>query len=98
MITKTDCLLLLGELAENGIDTSKIYPVALNYNGVNPQVVKFINSHRRFEANKFYGFCKERFAKDRIKELKSYPYKTDIISMRDYYLTGIPTVLLEEKS
>lgn len=50
------------------------------------------------EANKFYGFCKERFANDRIKELKSYPYKTDIISMRDYYLTGIPTVLLEEKS
>lgn len=67
MITKTDCLLLLGELAENGVDTSKIYPVALNYNGVNPQVVKFINSHRRFEANKFYEKLRTSYNQKRSK-------------------------------
>lgn len=54
MITKNDCLLLLSELGDSGVDIASIYNVALNYNGVNLQVVKFINAHRQFEANKFY--------------------------------------------
>ena len=37
-------------------------------------------------GNQFYGFCKECFKNDRIKETKSYPYKTDIISMREKFL------------
>ena len=67
MITKNDCLLLLGELQEKGIDTSKITTVALNYNGVNPQVIKFINSHRQFEANRFYEKLRESYNKKRSK-------------------------------
>lgn len=54
MITKNDCLLLLDELSEEGIDVGSMQQLALNYNGVNVQVVKFINSHRPFEANRFY--------------------------------------------
>ena len=38
------------------------------------------------EANKFYGFCRDRFRKDRNSETKTYPYQTDIISLRDKYL------------
>lgn len=38
------------------------------------------------EANNFYGFCKKCFTEDRIVETKSYPYKTDIISLRDKFL------------
>ena len=41
-------------------------------------------------ANKFYGFCRECFKNDRNPETKDYPYKTDIISMREYFETGIP--------
>ena len=67
MITKNDCLLLLGELQEKGIDTSKITTVALNYNGVNPQVIKFINSHRQFEANRFYEKLRESYNNKRSK-------------------------------
>ena len=33
-------------------------------------------------ANYFYKFCKDLFINDRDKETKSYPYKTDIISLR----------------
>ena len=33
-------------------------------------------------ANLFYGFCKELYEKDYDKETKTYPYKTDIISLR----------------
>ena len=36
-------------------------------------------------ANRFYGFCKRLFNEDRDKETKSYPYKTDIISLREKF-------------
>ena len=35
--------------------------------------------------NLFYGFCKDLYTKDRNKETKEYPYKTDIISLREKY-------------
>jgi len=38
------------------------------------------------QANYFYGFCRQLFRNDRDKETKSYPYKTDIISLREKYL------------
>ena len=40
------------------------------------------------QSNQFVAFCKECFNKDRIKETKSYPYKTDIISLREKFLSG----------
>ncbi len=36
-------------------------------------------------TNKFYAFCKKLFKEDRDKATKSYPYKTDIISLRDKF-------------
>lgn len=36
--------------------------------------------------NLFYGYCKELYNKDRNKETKSYPYKTDIISLREKFI------------
>lgn len=38
------------------------------------------------QGNQFAAFCKECFNKDRDKETKSYPYKTDIISLREKFL------------
>ena len=38
------------------------------------------------ESNSFYGFCRKCFNEDRDKETKSYPYKTDIISLREKFL------------
>ena len=36
--------------------------------------------------NLFYGFCRELYNKDYNRDTKSYPYKTDIISLRDMFL------------
>ena len=36
--------------------------------------------------NLFYGYCKELYNKDYSRETKSYPYKTDIISLREKFL------------
>lgn len=38
------------------------------------------------QGNNFYGFCRRCFNDDRDKETKSYPYKTDIISLREKFL------------
>lgn len=54
MITKRDCILLLSELQERGIDTSLYLKKALKTNEVDIQVLKFINEHRPFEASLFY--------------------------------------------
>lgn len=37
-------------------------------------------------SNNFYGFCKKCFNEDRNVETKDYPYKTDIISLREKFL------------
>ena len=39
-------------------------------------------------SNNFYGFCKKCFDNDRRAETKDYPYKTDIISLRDKFLSN----------
>jgi hypothetical protein len=36
--------------------------------------------------NFFYGFCRGLFNTDRDSETKTYPYKTDIISIREKFL------------
>ncbi len=36
--------------------------------------------------NLFYGFCRELYNKDYNKDTKEYPYKTDIISLREKFL------------
>lgn len=54
MITKRDCILLLSELAERGIDTTSMMNRALKAPEIDLTVVKFINEHRQFDANAFY--------------------------------------------
>lgn len=36
--------------------------------------------------NMFYGFCRVLYNKDYNRDTKSYPYKTDIISLRDKFI------------
>ena len=54
MISKRDCILLLSELSSRGIDTSSMLTRALKSAEADIAVVKFINSHRQFDANLFY--------------------------------------------
>lgn len=39
------------------------------------------------EENLFYGFCKKLYNEDYDKDNRSYPYKTDIISLRNKFLS-----------
>lgn len=54
MITRDDTILLLTELEDDGVDIGKMLEIATRSPDVNVAVVKFINSHRQMDANKFY--------------------------------------------
>lgn len=38
------------------------------------------------QENLFYGFLRDLYYNDYNRDLKKYPYKTDIISLREMYL------------
>lgn len=52
-ISKKDCLLLLTELQEDGIDCNLILKDLVS-NGVTPEILKFINDNRPLEVTNFY--------------------------------------------
>ena len=54
MITKRDCILLLSELSERGINTDEILQKAVKSSGIDLSVIKFINDNRQLDVNLFY--------------------------------------------
>lgn len=62
MITKNDTILLLSELEDDyGVNVEKMVDIAMRSPEVNVAVVKFINSHRPLDANKFYDKIRKSY-------------------------------------
>lgn len=53
-ISKTDCLILLNELQESGIDCSNAVKTLLRSSGPTVEVLKFINDNRPLDLAMFY--------------------------------------------
>lgn len=53
MISRNDCLLLLADMEDNGIDTSEATKKLLN-GDVSLDVIKFINDNRQLDLSAFY--------------------------------------------
>lgn len=53
-LTKNDCLLLLSELAESGVDTAKVTSDLYAQKDLPLSVIKFINDNRELDLTKFY--------------------------------------------
>ena len=53
-LTKNDCLLLLSELSENGIDTAQATSQLYSQKELPLSVIKFINDNRELDLTKFY--------------------------------------------
>lgn len=70
MITKNDCLLLLAELQDKGIETKPYVTKVIKNNNIDLDVLKFINTNRQLELTKFYNFLRQRY-----NEKKSKLYK-----------------------
>lgn len=54
MITKNDCILLLTDLEQSGIDSSEYIEKQLNSEHIEPDCVEFINRNRPLDISMFY--------------------------------------------
>lgn len=54
MITRNDCLLLLADMSDNGVDTEEATRKLVMSNDVPIDVIKFINDHRQLDLSAFY--------------------------------------------
>ena len=70
MITKNDCLLLLAELSQKGVDTKQITLELIRNSNVNLSVVEFINNHRPFDVLQFYEKLRKSYNDKKSKLYK----------------------------
>lgn len=54
MISKNDCLLLLYDISNKGIDTEEMLNLLLGSPTIPLEVIKFINDNRQFDVARFY--------------------------------------------
>lgn len=54
MITKNDCIVLLTELKESGVDTAEILRTLVKAQTIPTSVIKFINDNRQLDLTAFY--------------------------------------------
>ena len=62
MISKNDCLILLAELNNKGLDTKEITKQVL-IQGITQEVLKFINDNRLLELRQFYERLRKNYNK-----------------------------------
>ena len=70
MITKNDCLMLLAELSDSGIDTREAVNKVVKNTSIDLEVLKFINSYKTFDVLDFYDRLRKNY-----KAKKSKLYK-----------------------
>ena len=94
MITKRDCILLLSELSEKGIDTAQYLNRALKSSSIDIEVLKFINEYRPFEASLFYEKLRKSY-----NNKKSMLYKNIVTcdegDSTDHILTTLAALNLQ---
>ena len=61
MISKNDLFLILSEMSDNGIDTTKEFTRVATSRDIPFDVVKFINDNREMELNKFYSHIRKSY-------------------------------------
>ena len=67
MILKNDLLLILSEMSDNGIDTTKEFTRVAASRDIPLDVIKFINDNREMEVNKFYSYIRKSYNQKRSK-------------------------------
>lgn len=61
MITKSDCILLLTDLQNRGIDVKEELNKTITTNGVSIEVLKFINDNRQMDVVEFYKHIRKSY-------------------------------------
>lgn len=86
MVTKNDCLLLLAELQDKGIDTKPYVMKTIRNNQVDLDVLHFINKNRPLELTQFYDFLRKRYNEKKSKLYKEI-VQIDVKEPKDIIIT-----------
>ena len=76
MISKNDCLILLAELNNKGVDTSKITQELVSF-GITENVLKFINTNRPLDLKEFYERLRKNYNKKHSQLYKNIVKEID---------------------
>lgn len=92
MITKNDCLILLADIQNNGVDTTQVTQELVKSNTLPLSVIKFINDNRQLDLSAFY----ERLRKN-YNNKKSNLYKNIVkeIDEPNEVLTTLSSLLTQ---
>lgn len=92
MITKNDCLILLADIQNNGVDTTQVTQELIKSNTLPLSVIKFINDNRQLDLSAFY----ERLRKN-YNNKKSNLYKNIVkeIDEPNEVLTTLSSLLTQ---
>lgn len=88
MITKQDCLLLLSELRNRGIDTTEQVKKCVSSPTVSLDVLKFINDSRPLEITEFYEKLRKSY-----NNKKSVLYKNIVKDLDEDNITDVLTTI-----
>ncbi len=94
MITRRDCVLLLSELNEKGVNTDEMLKRALKSQDVDIEVIKFINSNRQLDANAFYEKLRRSYNKKKSNLYKNI-VTCDEVDCTDSVLTTLAALNLQ---
>lgn len=93
MITKNDCYLLLSELSDKGLDTSKAIKDLMSSNSPSLEVIKFINDNRQLDLTMFYEKLRKSYnnkkSKLYINIVKEIEHPNDVLITLTSLLTQI---------
>lgn len=67
MISKNDLFLILSEMQDNGIDTTKEFTKVAASRDIPLDIVKFINDNREMDVNKFYSYIRKSYNQKKSK-------------------------------
>ncbi len=70
LITRNDCILLLTDLEQIGVDSSEYIEKQLNSEHVEPDCVEFINKHRPLDISMFYENLRRNYNQKKSKLYK----------------------------
>lgn len=70
MLTKNDCILLLSDISNKGIDTKEMCNKLIAHPGIDMEVLKFINDNRELELSNFYTVIRKNYNNKKSKLYK----------------------------
>lgn len=92
MISRNDCLLLLKDISDNGVDTNEVTRNLLR-DGVTVDVVKFINENRQLDLSAFYEKVRRSYNKKKsnlyINIVKEVDNPKDVLTTLSAFLNQV---------